>query len=673
MKAPWSMVPLLPLTGAFVCGVLLSLAGLSLWWALIPLLFAVIAAIGRQAFVAVMFAMTALGFADGVIHRPSAPRLADSETQYEFSGVIQDVADGESSRRLDVIVDSVSGQPCHKFTMAIYVPSFATDYPLTARVRFIAAAEPPVVEMDLPDELDYNATLLRRGVSLKAFVPEEQIELRGLEPGLMNTIRRQRDVVCSAIYGSGLNDATSTFLVTMLTGDASTLTDSDREQFSRSGLAHILALSGLHVAIIVWVVSLMLWPLYLTGLRRTRFAVTILILWAFAVMTGLTPSVTRAVVMATVFFAAMMFGLRRSPLNALCLAALLILLFSPRDVLTPGFQLSFLSSASILIFAPRLNPVSRRRPRLRSAVDLLCVSLAAMLGTCLLAAFYFHIFPVYFLLSNVFAGLFVPVLIAGGVLMLLFMAVGIPHEALCRLLEAVCSAIGGVSDFVASLPGASVDRVEVSPWIVVTYFVALLCLLAYARTRRPLSLMMLASALVCGVVLSLALSPHYARSAVYLTTNNGSTDVVVKEDHWLQLMSVALSESARRDALSRARHRYDLYMLKRQIDSITPAPKSFSTSLVWRNNDTLIIRDHHFVFVNSDSSLRRPLHATDLVVCRGFRGDVVALARHAGASRVVLSADLSKKRHDKYADSLSAHAIEFHSLRSDGALSWLSD
>lgn len=673
MKAPWSMVPLLPLTGAFVCGVLLSLAGLSLWWALIPLLLAVIAAIGRQAFVSVMFAMTALGFADGVIHRPSAPRLADNETQYEFSGVIRDVADGESSRRLDVTVDSVSGQPCRKFIMAIYVPSFATDYPLTARIRFLAAATPPVVNVDLPDELDYNATLLRRGVALKAFVPEEQIELNGLEPGLMNMIRRQRGVICSTIYGSGLDDPTSTFLATMLTGDDSALTDSDREEFSRSGLAHILALSGLHVVIIAWVVSLMLWPLYLTGLRRTRFALTIMILWAFAVMTGLTPSVTRAVVMATVFFAAMMFGLRRSPLNALCLAALLILLFSPRDVLTPGFQLSFLSSASILIFAPRLNPVSRRRPRLRSAVDLLCVSLAAMLGTGLLAAFYFHIFPVYFLLSNVFAGVLVPVLIAGGILMLLFMAVGIPHEALCRLLEAVCSAIGGVSDFVASLPGASVDRVEVSPWIVVTYFLALLCLLAYARTRRPLSLMMMASALVCGVALSLALSPHYARSAVYLTTNNGSTNVVVKEERSLQLISVALSESSRRDALSRARHRYDLYMLKRQIDSVTPAPEAFSTSLVCRNNDTLRIEGRRFVFVNSDSSLRRPLHATDLVVCRGFRGDVVAIARHAGASRVVLSADLSKKRHDKYADSLSAHAIEFHSLRSDGALSWLSD
>lgn len=673
MKAPWSMVPLLPLTGAFVCGVLLSLIGLSLWWALIPLLFAVIAAMARQAFVSVMFAMAALGFADGVIHCPVAPRLADSETQYEFSGVIQNVADGESSRRLDVTVDSVGGRPCRRFTMALYVPSFATDYPVTARIRFFAAATPPVVSVDLPDELDYNATLLRRGVVLKAFVPEEQIELNGLEPGLMNMIRRQRGVICSTIYGSGLDDPTSSFLATMLTGDDSALTDSDREQFSRSGVAHILALSGLHVAIIAWVVSLMLWPLYLTGLRRTRFALTIVILWAFAVMTGLTPSVTRAVVMATVFFAAMMFGLRRSPLNALCLAALLILLFSPRDVLTPGFQLSFLSSASILIFAPRLNPVSRRRPHLRSAVDLLCVSLAAMLGTGLLATFYFHIFPVYFLLSNVFAALLVPILIAGGILMLLFMAVGIPHQALCRLLEAICSAISGVADFVASLPGASIDRIEVSPWIVVTYFVVVACLLAYARTRRPLSLAMLVSALVCGAALSVALRPRYARSAAYFTTNNGSTDVVIKEGRSLQLISVALSEAARNDALSRARRRYDLYMLKRNIDSITPAPESFSTPLVRRNNDTLLIGGRRFVFVNSDSSLCRPLSTTDLVVCRGFRGDVVALARHAGASRVVLSADLSKKRHDKYADSLSAHAIEFHSLRSDGALSWLSD
>ena len=222
-----------------------------------------------------------------------------------------------------------------------------------------------------------------------------------------------------------MSDPTIAFYIATITGDDSFLTDDSREEYSRSGLAHILALSGLHVAIIATVIAALLFPLHLMRQRKLRYIITIVILWIYAIVTGLSPSVTRAVVMTSMFLIALMIERRNSSLNALCFAALVILLFSPMSLYSIGFQLSFCAVASILIFANRMNPISPRHKIAYHFTSLITVSISAMIGTGLISAYYFHTFPVYFLLSNIIVLLILPFVLGGGILLTLLLAFGI--------------------------------------------------------------------------------------------------------------------------------------------------------------------------------------------------------------------------------------------------------
>ena len=157
-----------------------------------------------------------------------------------------------------------------------------------------------------------------------------------------------------------------------------------------------------------------LYPLRLCRMRSAASASAIILLWSYAAVTGLSASVTRATVMASVLLMASMLQRRHSPANALCLAAMLIMAFDPTALFTISFQLSFAAVAGILLFARLLNPTAPRRRIAHRLAGIVSVSLSAMLATGAISAYYFHTFPIYFLPANVAVAPLLPLLISGG-------------------------------------------------------------------------------------------------------------------------------------------------------------------------------------------------------------------------------------------------------------------
>lgn len=185
--------------------------------------------------------------------------------------------------------------------------------------------------------------------------------------------------------------------------------------FRASGAAHVLAVSGLHTGIIY---GLLIWILTLGGRFRPRYEnrigrwtvslVIIIAMWGYAWLTGLTPSVVRAVLMVTVFEIGRMAYRQAFSLNTIATAAFLILLFHPTDLWSVSFQLSFTATAAIMIIARRCEPLLHRREWQKSPVGravawivgTIVISIAAQLGTLPLTMFYFHQISNYFLLTN---------------------------------------------------------------------------------------------------------------------------------------------------------------------------------------------------------------------------------------------------------------------------------
>ena len=188
-------------------------------------------------------------------------------------------------------------------------------------------------------------------------------------------------------------------------GDKSDLTRDLRAAYRESGAMHLLALSGLHVGLIY---ALLRWLLTSLGghraMRLLRGAVILSSLWTYALITGLSASITRAVLMITFYeFAGWLTG-DRDGLTSLAGSALLLMVFDPEVPRDIGFQLSYTAVLSILLFYPWLSRRLQTRSRLLKKVwELLSVSLCCQATCGVLAWLYFGTFPRYFLLTTLLA------------------------------------------------------------------------------------------------------------------------------------------------------------------------------------------------------------------------------------------------------------------------------
>ena len=186
------------------------------------------------------------------------------------------------------------------------------------------------------------------------------------------------------------------FLTAELTGDKSLLPESDYVAMQETGLAHIFAVSGLHCAFLVTLLSLLIPPTH----RRTLCAVASAVLVFYMLLTGLSPSVARACVMQLFLLSAPLFRRGSDPLTSLAAALTVILLVNPYAVGSVSLQLSFAVTLGMVLLSGRLYKsftgwYRGRNRAVRAALSFLAANLAATLGalvfTAPLTAYYFNI------------------------------------------------------------------------------------------------------------------------------------------------------------------------------------------------------------------------------------------------------------------------------------------
>jgi competence protein ComEC len=184
--------------------------------------------------------------------------------------------------------------------------------------------------------------------------------------------------------------------------------DMDKElslQYAGTGVAHIIAISGLHLGIIQAGLLFFLTPLRRKEYgKRGMYLFAIIFLWVFAFVTGASASVLRAAFMFSMLLFGKVIGRRGNPYNTLCASAFFLLLFQPGLLFNVGFQLSYSAVLSIFLFSrPITNWVQTSNRVVHEIWSMVAVTLAAQILTLPFVLYYFHQFPVYFLLANIMA------------------------------------------------------------------------------------------------------------------------------------------------------------------------------------------------------------------------------------------------------------------------------
>lgn len=224
-----------------------------------------------------------------------------------------------------------------------------------------------------------------------------------------------------------LNNFSRSLYKALLLGDKSEVDKETYQKFSSSGAIHLLAISGLHIAIILIFLQALFLPLQRVERWRPLIPwLIILILWIFAFLTGLSPSVMRAVTMFSFITFSLYQQTQLSIYNHLAASMVVLLMIYPSFLFEVGFQLSYLAVIFIVWTQPLFQKWEPKNPIAKYFYGIITVSLGAQLGVLPLSLFYFHQIPGMFLATNMFAIPTVTLLLFLGISILLLDTLHLP-------------------------------------------------------------------------------------------------------------------------------------------------------------------------------------------------------------------------------------------------------
>ena len=244
----------------------------------------------------------------------------------------------------------------------------------------------------------------------------------------------------------------------MAAGERRGLSAELRTAYSRSGLSHLLAVSGLHTGMVFVVVNVLLW--WLPLVRRGHLWKNLLAagaVWLFVAAAGFPPSAVRAAVMCTFLQAALASASEYTGMNALATAAFGMLLWNPAWIGDLSFLLSFLAVAGILAWGvPLCRRWRTRRRWLNALIDSYVIGLAATLATAPLVAHTFGTLPIAGLVINPAAILLAGVVVFGGALWMLA-PVGVLAPLVGWVTGHAAEAVNALARFTAAMPLGTAD------------------------------------------------------------------------------------------------------------------------------------------------------------------------------------------------------------------------
>jgi competence protein ComEC len=231
-----------------------------------------------------------------------------------------------------------------------------------------------------------------------------------------------------------LTEAERSVLATITLGDNSNMSKEVRQQFSVTGVAHILSVSGFHVAIVCGFLSRIL--SFLSGStagRWIRCLLTLLLLWIFTIISGLASASIRAAVMLTLHLTGRTLYRTTDGYNILAASAFCMLACNPFYLYDVGFQLSYIAVAFIFYLQPRFSRLIQiRNPVLKTPWEWITLALAAQTGVTFLCLYYFGQFPTTFLFTNLPLTLIATLLIPLALLWILLYPAGFPGCAIVQ-------------------------------------------------------------------------------------------------------------------------------------------------------------------------------------------------------------------------------------------------
>lgn len=577
-------------------------------------------------------------------------------------------------------------------------------------ILFSARISPPENGHNF-DEFDYARYLQRKGISGTGYVASKNWSLLSSVDTFANVTTSPsnassfsgfssfrfaadvyREKLISVYRKLGFNGDNLAILSALTVGDKTELSESVRESYSIAGASHVLALSGLHIGLLYGLFLFVMKPLANRGRggRLCRSLFLLLLLWAFAFFTGLSPSVVRSVCMFSVLAIADMFSRKSLTINTLSATAWVMLLFNPVWLFDVGFQLSFMAVAFILMIQPSLYrsfPVKSRVGKFIWGV--MSVSIAAQLGTAPLVMFYFSRFSTHFLLTNLVVIPLVGIILYSAVVMLALTPFIWLQSLVAEVVRWLLNGLTIFVQWVERLPYASIDRIWLYPLEVCGIYIFLLLIFYYFINRRLRNLVvcLLSVLLLVTFHTTMYWKDHPRTSIVFYNVRGCPVVHCIKSDgrSWVCYGDTLANKKRLQRVSSNYWNRHHLLppvevnaityqSIEAQCAADNPSTDNQSPELCCQQQ----ILSYHGCRIGMitdnrwrNKSASSPLSVHYLYLCKGYNGHMEELTHLFFPSCVILDASLSEYRKELLKNECKQFGIDFISLSEKGSVRFL--
>ena len=358
-----------------------------------------------------------------------------------------------------------------------------------------------------PAEFNYKQYLAKQNIHYQEFLYTHQyyVFAKSHGNGLVSYSLRLRQWLVEKFKKHIHSPEAVAVASTLILGYKADLSNDVLQAYSKTGTIHVLSVSGAHVAILFLILDFMLGFLNRFKYGKTIKAVLVtLIIWYYSLLTGFSPAVCRAAVMISMIIIGKTYSRYINTLNILAISAFCLLLYDPYFILDVGFQLSYLAVAGLVIFQPIVYKWMDIENKWLDKLWAACsISIAAQVITFPLSAFYFHQFPVYFLISNLFIIVPSEIIMIAGLAYLILPDIPFVSATLGWILEKSILLMNKVLSAIEHFPYSSINKIWITPVEYLLLYVIIVAVFYFLYDRK---VWLLKLCLICTFLLMASIS-----------------------------------------------------------------------------------------------------------------------------------------------------------------------
>jgi competence protein ComEC len=345
-----------------------------------------------------------------------------------------------------------------------------------------------------------------------------------------------RNKLADSFKQHNYSPATINVIKALLLGQRQDMDKAINEDYTNAGVIHILAISGLHIGILFAFAAFLLKPLERAGKKGKLLKLVFIIafLWLFAILSGLSASVVRSVVMFSFVGVGIYLNRGRDIFNTIVVSILLLLLVKPNFIFDAGFQLSYAAVTAIVVLHPVFSKVLRSRYKaLNYFNDLATISVAAQIGVLPLSLYYFNQFPLLFLLANI---LVIPLSTIALVTALITLCLNFicADAALMtgKLLDILITGMNGFIKWVASFKGFVIKNIPFTLLLnILLYAIIISFALWLYRKSYKHSIALLSTVALFQIAYFATIQAYNTTSELLVLHNYNNSLIVQKENN----------------------------------------------------------------------------------------------------------------------------------------------